>query len=240
MATWTWAGGSADRPSMSWCRSRTSICCASRTKLRRWRKYAISPASPTFCRPVTTAAFRPASRPVPRCSLRAPARSGWRRQPPRCCSAQRWLWVWASTRKASHKRAHSVARQLNLGKAADRIERIRGVREVDCAVDGVGCEAKGHGGADQPAVVLNQLMDVTRAAGAIGIPGLYVTDDPGAKDDAARTGNLGLRFGLGWAKSLSFATGQTPVMKYNRALMMAVLHDRIRIAKAVNATVDRK
>ncbi len=96
---------------------------------------------------------------------------------------------------------------------------------------------KGHGGAQQPAIVLNQLMDVTRAAGAIGILGLYVTEDPGAKDEAARTGNLSLRFGLGWAKSHSFFTGQTPVMKYNRALMMAVLHDRIHIAKAVNATV---
>jgi hypothetical protein len=50
-------------------------------------------------------------------------------------------------------------------------------------------------------------------AEAIGIPGLYVTDDPGAKNDAARTGTLGLRFGLGWAKSHSFLTGQTPVMK---------------------------
>ncbi|MGO9935646.1 MAG: formaldehyde dehydrogenase, glutathione-independent, partial [Steroidobacteraceae bacterium] len=54
---------------------------------------------------------------------------------------------------------------------------------------------------------------------------------------AARTGSLSLRFGLGWAKSLSFATGQTPVMKYHRALMMAVLYDRIHIAKVVNATV---
>jgi glutathione-independent formaldehyde dehydrogenase len=101
----------------------------------------------------------------------------------------------------------------------------------------VGFEAKGQGGVEQPAIVLNQLMDVTRAAGAIGIPGLYVTDDPGSKDPAARQGSLSLRFGLGWAKSHSFLTGQTPVMKYNRALMMAVLHDRIHIAKAVNATV---
>ncbi len=69
----------------------------------------------------------------------------------------------------------------------DQIEKILGVPEVDCAVDCVGFEAKGHGGAEQPAIVLNQLMDVTRAAGAIGIPGLYVTEDPGAKDDAARS-----------------------------------------------------
>jgi glutathione-independent formaldehyde dehydrogenase len=123
------------------------------------------------------------------------------------------------------------------GHITERIEKILGVPEVDCAVDCVGFEAKGHAGADQPAVVLNQLMEVTRAAGAIGIPGLYVTEDPGAKDEAARHGTLGLRFGLGWAKSHSLSTGQTPVMKYHRGLMMAILNDRIQIAKAVNVEV---
>ena len=43
-----------------------------------------------------------------------------------------------------------------------------------------------------------------------------MTADPGAKDAGARTGNLVVRFGLGWAKSHSFFTGQTPVMKYHR------------------------
>lgn len=123
------------------------------------------------------------------------------------------------------------------GTITERIEQILGVPEVDCAVDCVGFEAKGHGGEDQPAVVLNQLMEVTRAAGAIGIPGLYVTEDPGAKDRDAQTGNLILRFGQGWAKSHAFFTGQAPVMKYNRGLMMAILHDRIHIAKAVNVQV---
>ena len=80
-------------------------------------------------------------------------------------------------------------------------------------------------------------MDVTRAGGALGIPGLYVTGDPGGVDEAAKTGSLSIRIGLGWAKSHSFTTGQCPVMKYNRQLMMAILHDKIHIAKAVNATV---
>ncbi len=53
-------------------------------------------------------------------------------------------------------------------------------------------------GTEQPANVLNSLMTVTRAGGAIGIPGLYVTDDPGAKDSNAKQGMLGLRIGLGW------------------------------------------
>ena len=48
---------------------------------------------------------------------------------------------------------------------------------------------------------------------------------------------LGIRIGLGWAKSHNFTTGQCPVMRYNRNLMMAILRDKIQIAKAVNATV---
>jgi glutathione-independent formaldehyde dehydrogenase len=104
----------------------------------------------------------------------------------------------------------------------------------------VGFEASGHGAqakTEVPAAVLNSLMEITRAGGSIGIPGLYVTDDPGAKEAAAKTGNLSIRFGLGWAKSHSFHTGQTPVMSYNRQLMQAILYDKIEIAKAVNVEI---
>ncbi len=125
---------------------------------------------------------------------------------------------------------------------ADQIAQITGVPEVDSAVDCVGFEAHGQGhesGVERPAAVLNSLMEVTRAGGAIGIPGLYVTDDPGGVDENAKMGRLGIRIGLGWAKSHAFHTGQCPVMRYNRQLMQAILHDKVQIAKAVNATVIR-
>ena len=113
--------------------------------------------------------------------------------------------------------------------------------EVDCGVDAVGFEAHGHGkdsGKEAPATVLNSLMDITAAGGALGIPGLYVTGDPGAADEAATAvGSLSIRLGLGWAKSHSFATGQCPVMKYHRGLMNAILPDKVQIGDAVNATV---
>jgi len=80
-------------------------------------------------------------------------------------------------------------------------------------------------------------MELTRAAGKLGIPGLYVTGDPGGVDDAAKVGSLSLRLGLGWAKSQSFTTGQCPVMRYHRSLLSAILNDKAQIAKAVNATV---
>jgi glutathione-independent formaldehyde dehydrogenase len=127
---------------------------------------------------------------------------------------------------------------VSKGDPKDQIEQILGVPEVDAAVDAVGFEARGHGGdadTEKPATVLNTVMDITRAAGRIGIPGLYVTGDPGAVDDAAKQGSLSIRIGLGWAKSHYLFTGQCPVMRYNRQLMMAILHDRVSIAQNVNA-----
>ncbi|HEX5324883.1 MAG TPA: formaldehyde dehydrogenase, glutathione-independent [Capsulimonadaceae bacterium] len=123
---------------------------------------------------------------------------------------------------------------------AEQIDQIVGVPEVDSAVDCVGFEAHGQGkdaNVEKPATVLNSVMEVTRAGGAIGIPGLYVTGDPGASDDAAKIGQLGIRIGLGWAKSHQFTTGQCPVMRYHRQLMQCILHDKVQIAKAVNVTV---
>ncbi len=120
------------------------------------------------------------------------------------------------------------------------IAAILGEPEVDSFVDCVGFEARGHGNnasVEQPATVLNTAMAVTRAGGAIGIPGLYVTGDPGAATAAAKEGSLSIRIGLGWAKSHSFYTGQCPVLKYHRQLMSAILYNKIQIAKAVNVTV---
>jgi glutathione-independent formaldehyde dehydrogenase len=128
---------------------------------------------------------------------------------------------------------------LTKGEPAQQIEQLLGVPEVDCAIDAVGFEAKGHGGDsdhEAPATVLNSLMDITMAGGSVGIPGLYVTGDPGGIDEAAKIGSLSMRFGLGWARALSFTTGQCPVMRYHRGLMQAILNDKVSIAKNVNAT----
>jgi glutathione-independent formaldehyde dehydrogenase len=130
-----------------------------------------------------------------------------------------------------------VSKDASVG---EQIAQILGVPEVDCAVDCVGFEARGHGHCaheERPATVLNSLMQVCRAGGSLGIPGLYVTEDPGASDENAKSGNLSIRIGLGWAKSHVLTTGQCPVMKYNRQLMMAILYGKIKIAEAVNVTV---
>ncbi|MCM5705196.1 formaldehyde dehydrogenase, glutathione-independent [Larsenimonas salina] len=119
----------------------------------------------------------------------------------------------------------------------DLIESVLGIPEVDCAVDAVGFEANCHGhnhSHEQPATVLNAAMEITQAGGQVGIPGLYVTEDPGASSEEAKHGNISMKFGLGWAKAMSFHTGQTPAMRYQRQLMKAILRDRAPIGKAVN------
>jgi len=144
--------------------------------------------------------------------------------------------------RLAHARAMGF-QTVDLSEHADlgeQIAQILGVPEVDCAIDAVGFEARGHGADsshEAPATVLNALMEVTRASGRIGIPGLYVTGDPGGIDDAAKIGSLSIRLGLGWAKSHAFFTGQTPVVKYNRQLMQAILFDRMPISKIVNVDV---
>ncbi len=123
---------------------------------------------------------------------------------------------------------------------AEQIEQIVGEPEVDCGVDCVGFEARGHGKdtvVERPATVLNALMEVVRAGGGVGIPGLYVTGDPGGVDDNAKIGNLGIRIGLGWAKSHHFTTGQCPVMTYHRQLMQAILYEKATPAEACNVTM---
>jgi glutathione-independent formaldehyde dehydrogenase len=86
---------------------------------------------------------------------------------------------------------------------ADQIAEILGEPEVDAAVDCVGFEARGHGpdAGEAPATVLNDIMGVARAGAGLGIPGLYVTGDPGGIDEEAKIGSLRVRLGLGWAKS---------------------------------------
>src|SRR5436189_145334 len=57
---------------------------------------------------------------------------------------------------------------------ADQIAQIVGEPVLDAAVDCVGFEAHGQGkdaAVEQPATVLNSIMEITRAGGSLGIPG---------------------------------------------------------------------
>ncbi|OAQ65048.1 S-(hydroxymethyl)glutathione dehydrogenase [Pochonia chlamydosporia 170] len=103
----------------------------------------------------------------------------------------------------------------------DAVDQIISLNDgmVDRSVDAVGYQAMDSGGSsEQPNVVLENMIRVTRACGGLGIPGLYVPSDPGAPDSAAAKGMISLSFGKLFEKGLKLATGQCNVKAYNRYL----------------------
>jgi glutathione-independent formaldehyde dehydrogenase len=121
----------------------------------------------------------------------------------------------------------------------DQISQVLGVAEVDASVDCVGYES--HGPLDpltgQPTAILNELITVTRAGGAVSVPGYYVGDDPGATVSAAQHGRVSVDIAAVWSKSLTITAGGVPAMRYQSQLLRAILFDRVRIADAVGARV---
>ncbi|TYB76148.1 alcohol dehydrogenase catalytic domain-containing protein [Bizionia saleffrena] len=126
------------------------------------------------------------------------------------------------------------------GSLKDKVDAILGVPEVDCGVDAVGYEAHGHGenaDTELPETALNDVMDITRAGGSIGIPGIYVGGDPGSKLPRPKKGTLDLILGQVWVKSLTMTTGMAPVMNYSYDLMQAILWNRIDVQSVMDIKV---
>ena len=123
---------------------------------------------------------------------------------------------------------------FDTGNPVEQIKDIRSDTGVDKGIDAVGYQAAAQGssasGGEQeeiPNVVLNQMIDVVKPTGALGIPGLYVPSDPGGVNESAKSGALLLNFGRLFEKGLRLGTGQCNVKRYN-----AYLRDLIIAGKA--------
>ena len=109
------------------------------------------------------------------------------------------------------------------------------------AVDAVGFEARGHGADashEAPATVLNSLMQLTAAGGGTRHPGPVRHRRPRRGiDEAAKVGSLSLRLGTGLGQVAFLHDRTVPRDEATTgSSMMAILHDKVQIAKAVNAT----
>ena len=110
---------------------------------------------------------------------------------------------------------------------------------VDRAVDAVGYQAVDKSGSkEQPNIVLDQLIMVTRPTGGLGIPGLYVPADPGAPDEKSGKGQILLSFGKLFEKGLSLGTGQCNVKAYNRYLRDLIISGRAKPSFVVSNHCD--
>jgi glutathione-independent formaldehyde dehydrogenase len=98
---------------------------------------------------------------------------------------------------------------------------------TDKGVDAVGYQAVVQGGErEEPATVLNAIIETVRPTGAIGVPGLYVPSDPGGVDEHSKGGMLRIAFGRLFEKGLRFGTGQANVKRYNRQLRDMIIAGR--------------
>ena len=89
---------------------------------------------------------------------------------------------------------------------------------ADAGCECVGYQAHDASGEEHGEMTLNNLIASVRFTGRIGVVGVYVPQDPGAKDELAKQGKFPLDYGLMWFKGQKMGTGQCPVKKYNRAL----------------------
>ena len=97
---------------------------------------------------------------------------------------------------------------------------------VDRGIDAVGYQATEPDGHEQPAVVLNQLVDTVRPTGGLGVVGLYVPSDPGAPDEHSAKGELLFRIGRFFKKGQTMGTGQANVKKYAHRLRDLIIAGR--------------
>ena len=114
------------------------------------------------------------------------------------------------------------------GDPAEQIKEMRHGDGVMKGIDAVGYQAIGSDGdEEQPNAVLEGLIELVNPTGKIGIPGLYVPSDPGAKDPHAKEGSISISFGKFFEKGLSLGTGQCNVKRYNRYLRDLIVADRV-------------
>jgi len=118
---------------------------------------------------------------------------------------------------------------------------------VECGIDAVGYQAYGRQDPEEydPAQVLSDLVNVVNPAGHLGIVGVYMPQDPKARNEQERNGLLTIPFGLLWSKGLSMQTGQASVKNYHaplRDLIVAekaepsfIVSDRVSIDEAPEA-----
>ncbi|MEU4264530.1 glutathione-independent formaldehyde dehydrogenase [Streptomyces sp. NPDC025273] len=112
------------------------------------------------------------------------------------------------------------------GDAVEQIKDRTGGEGTDKGIDAVGYQATAAEGEEQPALVLNSLVEAVRPTGTLGVVGLYVPSDPGGPTESAQKGELLFKIGKFFEKGLRMGTGQANVKAYNRQLRDLIIAGR--------------
>jgi len=112
------------------------------------------------------------------------------------------------------------------GHGVERVMELTKGQGADRGCECVGYQCCDHHGHEVPSLTMNSLVETVKATGSIGVVGVFIPEDPGAKDKLAQQGKLAFDFGKFWFKGQRIATGQANVKAYNRKLCNLIHTDK--------------
>ena len=121
-------------------------------------------------------------------------------------------------RLALAEKLGAIAVDNSDGNAVERVMELTKGQRADRGCECVGYQCCDHHGREVPNLTMNSLVETVKATGSIGVVGVFIPKDPGAKDKLAQQGQLAFDFGKFWFKGQRIATGQANVKAYNRKL----------------------
>lgn len=112
-------------------------------------------------------------------------------------------------------------------------EKMKG---VDCAIDAVGYQARDDENPkkEKPTQVLENCLKVLNPTGGLGMIGVYIAPDPGAKDEHSKQGIFPFPVADFFDKGITMGSGQAPVKKYNEYLRDLIVNGKAKPSKIVS------
>ena len=114
------------------------------------------------------------------------------------------------------------------GDGVERIMELTGGKGADCGCECVGYQCCNMHREEVPNLTMNNLVATVKATGGIGVVGVFVPEDPGAKDKLEKRGQMAFDFGQFWFKGQRMGTGQANVKAYNRLLSRLIEKDKVK------------
>lgn len=137
-------------------------------------------------------------------------------------------------RLALAEKIGAVAIDDSEGGGIERVMELTGGRGADCGCECVGYQCCNMHQEEVPNLTMNNLVNSVKFTGHIGVVGVFVPQDPNAKDPLQRRGQMAFDFGMFWFKGQKMGTGQCPVKAYNRFLSRLIEQDKVKPSQIVS------
>jgi len=91
---------------------------------------------------------------------------------------------------------------------------------------------------EKPTQVLENCLKAVNATGHIGMIGVYIAPDPGAKNEEAKNGIFSFPIADFFDKGVTMGSGQAPVKKYNEYLRDMIVNGRAKPSQIVSHHIE--